>query len=148
MNIEAARQYYKESTSNRKMLEGIFTKEELEIESETFLKVKQCPSQEEFNKFFEEEILSQVDPSKTRFPIENSFSCIHLCNSRGEWLFDYDTDPKNSYFYYQFKCVYAIIMNKFSLQDDELQALMKSLVESHFKMKGITPLGTLQYKIS
>ena len=131
MNIEAARQYYKESNSNRKMLEGIFTKEELGVNT--------IPTQEEFNKFFEEEILSKVDPSKTRFPIENSFSCIHLCNSRGEWLFDYDTDPKNSYFYYQFKCVYAIIMNKFSLQDDELQALMKSLVEKHFKMKGITP---------
>ena len=140
MNIEVARQYYKESTSNRKMLEGIFTKEELEIESETFLKVKQCPSQEEFNKFFEEKILSKVDPSKTRFPIENSFSCIQLCNSRGEWLLDYDYNPKNPHFWYQFNRVNCVLRDKFSLQDGVIERLMKSPVETNFKMKGTQPL--------
>ena len=140
MNIEAARQYYKESTSNRKMLEGIFTKEELEIESETFLKVKQCPSQEEFNKFFEEEILSKIDPTKTSFPIENSFSCIHLCNSRGEWLLDYDTDPKNPHFWYQFNRVNCVLRDKFSLQDNAIERLMKSPVETNFNLKDTQPL--------
>ena len=131
MNISKAKQIYKESEESRNLLLSIFTKEELGVST--------IPSQEEFNKFFEEEILSKVDPTKTRFPIENSFSKIKLFNSNGEWLFEYNTDPENSYFWYQFDRVYLILRDKFSLQDSALQALMKSLVESHFNLNGVTP---------
>jgi hypothetical protein len=157
MNIEAARQYYKESTSNRKMLEGIFTKEELEIESETFLKVKQCPSQEEFNKFFEEEILSKIDPTKTSFPDKNNFSHIELYNSNGDWLFDYDTDTDSKYpdtdlkdphFWYEYTYVCSIFMDQFSLQDVDRHRLMKSLVASHFKIKDIQPITNVLQDIN
>ncbi len=131
MNISKAKQIYKESEDSRNLLLSIFTKEELGVST--------IPSQEEFNKFFEEEILSRVDPSKTKFPKKNSFSCIQLCNSNGEWLFDYDTDPKNSWFYYSHAYVCTIFMNKFSLQDGAIERLMKSPVETHFKMKDTQP---------
>lgn len=131
MNIEAARQYYKESNSNRKMLEGIFTKEELGVNT--------IPTQEEFNKFFEEEILSKVDPSKTRFLYKNNFSRIELCNSKGEWLFNYDYNPEKPHFWYQYDRVCFIFMNQFSLQEGDKHRLMKSLVESHFKLKDTQP---------
>jgi hypothetical protein len=126
-----------EGISIYKMLLKKFSIEELEGKIEETPKA--VVTQEEFNKFFEENILSQVDPSKTIFPNKNSFSKIKLFNSNGEWLFEYNTDPENSYFWYQFDRVYLILRDKFSLQDSALQALMKSLVESHFKMKGITP---------
>jgi hypothetical protein len=131
MNISKAKQIYKESEESRNLLLSIFTKEELGVST--------IPSQEEFNKFFEEKILSKVDPAKTRFPTKNSFSGIQLYNSKGEWLFDYDYNPKNPHFWYQFNRVNCVLRDKFSLQDEEFQSIMKSLVESHFKMNGITP---------
>ncbi len=133
--IEAARMLYRESISNRDLLLSIFTKEELEDNCVN----KKVVTQEEFNKFFVENILSKIDPSKTKFPKKNSFSCIQLCNSRGEWLFDYDSDTKNSHFWYQFKRVNCVLQEKFSLQDGEMFQLLKNLVETHFKMKDATP---------
>jgi hypothetical protein len=131
MNISKAKQVYKESKDSRNLLLSIFTKEELGVRT--------IPSKEEFNKFFEGEILSQVDPSKTRFPTKNSFSCIQLCNSKGEWLFDYDYNPKDPHFWYQYNRVNCVLQDKFSLQDDEILAFMKSLVESHFNLKDTQP---------
>jgi hypothetical protein len=127
MNIEKAKQVYKESEDSRNLLLSIFTKEELGISI--------LPSQEEFNKFFEEEILSKVDPAKTRFPRKNSFSCIQLCNSRGEWLLGYDYNPKRPYFYYQFDRTCIILRDKFSLSDVDTKRLLRSLIESHFNLK-------------
>ena len=122
--------------SLRKIIDTLTKKFSIEeLESKREEAPKSVVTQEEFNKFFEENILSKIDQTQTFFPDENNFSCIGLCNSRGEWLLDYDYNPENSYFYYQYDRVYTIIMNKFSLQDSALQTLMKSLVESHFKMK-------------
>jgi hypothetical protein len=128
--------------SLRKIIDTLTKKFSIEeLESKREEAPKSVVTQEEFNKFFEENILSKIDQTQTFFPDENNFSCIGLCNSRGEWLLDYDYNPENSYFYYQYDRVYTIIMNKFSLQDSALQTLMKSLVESHFKMKNpATPI--------
>ena len=131
MNIEAARQYYKESNSNRKMLEGIFTKEELGVNT--------IPTKEEFNKFFVENILSKVDPTKTRFPTKNSFSCIELCNSKGEWLFNYDYNPEKPHFWYHYDRVNCVLRGKFSLQDGAIERLMKSPVETNFNLMDTQP---------
>ena len=140
MNIEAARQYYKESNSNRKMLEGIFTKEELGVNT--------IPTQEEFNKFFEEEILSKVDPSKTRFLYKNNFSRIELCNSKGEWLFNYDYNPEKPHFWYQYDRVNCVLQDKFSLQDGAIERLMKSLVETNFNLMETQPKSPISWAVS
>ena len=131
MNISKAKQIYKESEDSRNLLLSIFTKEELGVST--------IPSQEEFNKFFEEKILSKVDPSKTIFPNKNSFSCIQLYNSKGEWLFDYDYNPGNPHFWYSYDRVYTIFMNKISLQDVDRHRLMKSMVEKHFNLRDTQP---------
>jgi hypothetical protein len=124
---------YRESISNRDLLLSIFTKEELEDNCVN----KKVVTQEEFNKFFEENILSRVDASKTISPDKVNFSRIQLCNYKGEWLLDYDYNPRNTHFKYHYNRVYIILRDKFSLQDDELQVLMKSLIESHFYLKGV-----------
>ncbi len=134
MNISKAKQIYKESEESRNLLLSIFTKEELGVST--------IPSQEEFNKFFEEEILSKIDRTKIIFPDlqdKNSFSRIQLRNSNGEWLFDYDTDPEKPHFLYQDGRVYSILQNQFSLQFEKMQSFMKSLVGSHFKMNDTQP---------
>ena len=66
-------------------------------------------------------------------------SRIEVLDSNGNWLLDYSTDPENSYFWYQFDRVYTILQNQFSLQFEEMQPLMKSLVETQYKMKDVTP---------
>jgi hypothetical protein len=97
-----------------------------------------APTQEEFNKFFEENILSQIDYSKTTFLDNNShvskipINRIQLNNSNGEWLFDYSYDQKHPYFWYQHDRVYLILNMQFLLQDNEIQQYMKSMIEKHF----------------
>lgn len=64
MNIEVAKQLYKENEKIRELLLSIFTEEELGVST--------IPTQEEFNTFFEDEILSKIDSSKTIFPQKNN----------------------------------------------------------------------------
>ena len=120
-----------------KMLTKKFTKEELE--GKDIPNNKQVVTQEEFNKFFEEEILSKIDQSKTIFPNKNSFSHIRLFDSNGDWLFDYDTNKENQYFYYSCSRVSTVFTKKFSLQDVDRHRLMKSLVGSHFNLHECQP---------
>ena len=146
ITLEEAKQLYNSSEEAKVFLLSKFTKDELEG--------KNIPSQEEFNKFFEENIFSQIDYSKTKF-LNDVFldgigyistiseiptSIIELRDSNDNWLFDYDYDTKNQHFWYSYDRVCAIFMNKFSLQDVDRNRLMKSLVETHFKLPGIMPL--------
>ena len=137
ITLEEAKQLYNSSEEAKAFLLSKFTKDELEG--------KNIPTQEEFNKFFEEKIFTLIDYSKTRFLDINGnvsktpTSRIKLRNSNSEWLFDYDYNQKNQHFYYSYDRVYIIFQNKFSLQDDDRHRLMKSLVEKHFNLHGITP---------
>ena len=138
ITLEEAKKLYNSSEEAKAIMLSKFTKDELEGNI--------IPSQEEFNKFVEENILSTIEYSKTIFLDSNIHmskiptSRILLKNSNGNWLFDYDYDKKNSYFEYSYSRVSTIIINKFNLQDDEIQILMKSLVEKHFNLYGVTPL--------
>ena len=114
-----------------------FTKDELEG--------KKVPTQEEFNKFFEEKIFTLIDYSKTRFLDINGnlsktpTSRIKLRNSNSEWLFDYDYNTKNQHFWYSYVRVYIIFMRQFSLQDVDRHRLMKGVVEKHFNLRDTQP---------
>ena len=135
ITLDEAKKLYNSSEESKVFLLSKFTKEELEG--------KNIPSQEEFNKFFEENIFSQIDYSKTKFLDCNGdvsktpTSRIELRDSDDKWLFDYNYDQKNQQFYYSYYRVYTIFQNQFSLQDDDI--LMKSLVEKHFNLHGVIP---------
>jgi hypothetical protein len=137
ITLEEAKKLYNSSEEAKVFLLSKFSKDELEG--------KNIPSQEEFNKFFEENIFSQIDYSKTKFLDSNGYvsktptSRIRLRNSNNKWLFDYDYDQKNQHFLYNYDRVYTIFMNTFSLQAVDRYRLMKSLLEKHFNLHVCQP---------
>lgn len=99
------------------------------------------PTQEEFNKAFNrilEGSTKRYLNAKTRDVSKEKTSRIEVLDSNGKWLLEYDYNPKNSCFYYQYMRVYWVLCEQFSLQDDEIQAFMKNLVESQYNLKGVT----------
>ena len=139
ITLEEAKKLYNSSEEAKVFLLSKFTKDELEG--------KNIPSQEEFNKFFEENIFPLIDYSKTKFLNINSYynssktptSRIELRNSDDKWFFDYNYEQKNQHFWYSYYRVYTIFMTKISLQDDDRHRLMKSMVEKHFNLHGVIP---------
>ena len=138
ITIEEAKKLYNSSEEAKVCLLSKFTKNELEG--------KTVPTQEEFNKFFEENIFPLIDYSKTKFLDCNNghvsktpTSRIELNNSDNKWLFDYNYEQKNQHFWYSYYRVYTIFMTKISLQDDDRHRLMKSMVEKHFNLHGVIP---------
>ena len=138
ITLDEAKKLYNSSEESKVFLLSKFTKDELEG--------KNIPTQEEFNKFFEENILSQIDYSKTKFLDSNAqvsktpTSTIELRDSNDNWLFDYDYDTKNQHFYYSYYNVSPIFQKTFSLQSVDRHRLMKSLVEKHFNLGNTQPL--------
>ena len=142
VSLDEAQKLYNSPTASddiKLFLLSKFTKEELEG--------KNIPTQEEFNKFFEENIFPLIDYSKTKFLNINSYynssktptSRIELRNSDDKWFFDYNYEQKNQHFWYSYYRVYTIFMTKISLQDDDRHRLMKSMVEKHFNLHGVIP---------
>ena len=145
ITLEEAKKLYNSSEEAKIFLLSKFNKNELEG--------KNIPSQEEFNKFFEENIFPLIDYSKTKFLDYNGnvsktpTSRIQLRNSDDKWLFDYNYDQKNPYFYYSHYRVYSNFQKQFSLQDVDRHRLMKSLVEKHFNLGNTQPdLATILNK--
>lgn len=109
-----------------KNLTNILNKYEVKEEATTV-------SQKKFNVAFNKILKSSIQTHK------NKTSNITVLDIDGNWLLDYYTNPKNSHFWYQYDRVYCVLRDKFSLQTDEIQAFMKSLVETQYKMPGVTP---------
>lgn len=98
-------------------------------------------TQEEFNVAFNKILEGSTKRylnAKTRDVSKEKTSRIEVLDSNGNWLLEYDYNPKNSCFYYQYMRVYWVLCEQFSLQDDEIQAFMKNLVESQYNLKGVT----------
>jgi hypothetical protein len=138
ITIEEAKKLYNSSEEAKTFLLTKFTKDELEGNI--------LPTQEEFNKFFEENILSKIDYSKTRFldcyngkVSKTPTSRIKLRNSNSEWLFDYDYDQAHKYFRYSYYSVYTIFMKHFSLDAVDVSRHMTRLVEKHFNLMDTRP---------
>jgi hypothetical protein len=141
ITIEEAKKLYNSSEEAKVFLLSKFTKDELEG--------KNIPTQEEFNKFFEENIFPLIDYSKTKFldcdgvDSKTPTSRIKLRDSNDNWLFDYNYDQKNQHFWYSYNRVCSIFMNQFHLQDVDRHRLMKSLVEKHFNLRDTQPKSYL-----
>ena len=100
-------------------------------------------TQEEFNVAFNKILEGSTKRylnAKTRDVSKEKTSRIEVLDSNGNWLLEYDYNPKNSCFYYQYMRVYWVLCEQFSLQDDEIQAFMKNLVESQYNLKGVTTI--------
>ena len=66
-------------------------------------------------------------------------SRFEIFNENGEWLFDIDYDSKNQHFWYSFYKVWIVFLNKYSINNFDFQEVMKSILEEHLNLKGITP---------
>ena len=137
ITLEEAKKLYNSSEEAKVFLLSKFTKEELEG--------KNIPTQEEFNKFFEENIFPLIDYSKTKFLDCNNghvsktpTSRIELNNSDNKWLFDYNYDQKDKHFGYSCDISF-MLYTKFYLNDFYLQPRMKNLVKKHFNLLDVTP---------
>ena len=146
ITLDEAKKLYNSSEEAKTIMLSKFSKDELEG--------KPIPTQEEFNKFFEENIFPLIDYSKTKFLDRNNnvsetpTSRIELRNSKDAWLFDYDYNNKKQPFWYSFQRVYRIFMNEFSLQDVDRHRLMKSLVEKRFNLRDTQSVRWRNYSYS
>ena len=94
-----------------------------------------------------QEILEMLEKFKTnvRFLDENCnvskypTSRFEIFNENGEWLFDIDYDSKNPRFLYSYYIILAIFRENYSINYDDFQEVMKSILEEHLNLRGVTP---------
>ena len=129
ITLDEAKKLYNSYEEGKAVLLSKFTKDELEGKTVT---------QEEFNKFFEETILSTIDDIK---PV--SGQCLgDMLNNRliirnyeDKWLFDYS----NTHFLYSYDRVGSILRSKFSLSFSEIDRLIKMQLVKNFNLPYVTP---------
>ena len=94
-----------------------------------------------------QEILEMLEKYKSnvRFLDENykvskyPTSRFDILNENGEWLFDIDYDSKNPRFLYSYYIILAIFRENYSINYDDFQEVMKSILEEHLNLRGVTP---------
>ena len=129
ITLDEAKKLYNSYEEGKAVLLSKFTKDELEGKTVT---------QEEFNKFFEDNILSTIDDIKTV-----SGQCLGdmlnnrliIRNDEDKWLFDYS----NTHFLYSYDRVGSILRSKFSLSLSEIDRLIKMQLVKNFNLPYVTP---------
>lgn len=137
MDLEKAKQAYKENPMLREILKEFFTEDEL-----TSCYISKQKTDIEFNKAFNDILKGSTQRylnPKTNKVSKNKTTRIEVLDKYGNWLLDYNTDKKNPYFRYQYDRVYTILREQLSLQDEEEESLMKRLIATQYKMKDIHP---------
>ena len=94
-----------------------------------------------------QEILEMLEKYKSnvRFLDENykvskyPTSRFDILNENGEWLFDIDYDSKNQHFLYSYYRNIIFLKLKYLINHDDFQEVMKSILEEHLNLKGVTP---------
>ena len=66
-------------------------------------------------------------------------SRFDILDENGEWLFDINYDSKNQHFWCSFYRVWIVFLNKYSINNVDFQEVMKSILEEHLNLKGVTP---------
>jgi hypothetical protein len=133
---------------NSKLLDSLTLMEEEQTDDELVSEHSLNPihpvSQEEFNKAFNKILEGSTQRYLNHLTDEVSTektTRIQVLNPEGEWLIDYDIDTKKPHFYYRYSRIYTILRIQFSLQDEEIQSLVKSLMWAQYKIKGVTPVA-------
>ena len=94
-----------------------------------------------------QEILEMLEKYKSnvRFLDENynvskyPTSSFEILNENGDWLFTIDYDSKNKRFWYSYYRILAIFRENYSINYDDFQEVMESILEEHLNLKGVTP---------
>ena len=67
-------------------------------------------------------------------------SRFEILNENWEWLFDIDYDSKNPDFWYSYYRIFIFLKLKYLINQDDFQEVMKSILEEHLNLNGVTPL--------
>ena len=66
-------------------------------------------------------------------------SRFEILNEEGKWLFDIDYDSKHQHFWYSYHRILVIFRENYSINYDDIQEVMKSILEEPLNLKGVTP---------
>ena len=66
-------------------------------------------------------------------------SHFEILGNNGEWLFDIDFDSKTPHFWYSYMGIYLFFRDKYSINIDDVQEIMKGMLEENLNLKGVTP---------
>ena len=66
-------------------------------------------------------------------------SRFKILDENGDWLFTIVYDSKNQHFWYSYYRVYSVFLNKYSINIDDFQEVMKSILEEHLNLMEATP---------
>lgn len=139
MNLEKLRKMYNENPILKVAFEDTFSKDELGLtENNPIL------SQDAFNKAFNNILKGSTQryldiDINTNSVSKKKTTRIEVLDKNNEWLIDYDTNPKNTHFWYHYDRVYYVLQNLHPLQHDDIQRRMKSLVETQYKILNTQP---------
>ena len=70
----------------------------------------------------------------TKYPTSH----FEIFNDDGDWLFDIDYDSKKQHFLYSYYRVWAVFFAKYSINYNDFQKVMKSILEEHLSLTGKT----------
>ena len=119
----------------------------IELTKDQVNKILEQTNIKDTKELVKQEILEMLEKHKSnvRFLNENCdvsnypTSRFEILNENGEWLFDIDYDSKNQHFWYSYYRILAIFREKYSINIDDFQEVMKSILEEHLNLKGVTP---------
>ena len=111
--------------------------------------LEQLTNAKDVKELIKQEILEIFEKHKSniRFLDSNGISLVskypssrfEILNNKGEWLFDVDYDQKNPHFWYSYYRIHVFFTNKYSINYDDFQEVMKSILEEHLNLKDVTP---------
>ena len=111
--------------------------------------LEQLTNSDDNKELIKQEILEIFEKHKSniRFLDSNDISLVskypssrfEILNNKGEWLFDIDYDQKNPHFWYSYSRIYEFFTNKYSINYDDIQEVIKSVLVGHLNLKGVTP---------
>ena len=119
----------------------------IELTDDQIKKVLEQTKVKDTKELVKQEILEILEKYKSnvRFLDENynvskyPTSRFEILNENGEWLFNIDYDSKNQHFWYSYYRILAIFRENYSINYDDFQEVMKSILEEHLNLKGVTP---------
>ena len=93
------------------------------------------------------EILEMLEKYKSnvRFLDENykvskyPTSRFEILDEKGDWLFTINYDSKNQRFWYSYHRVWMVLNGRYTINYDDFQEVMKSILEECLNLKGVTP---------
>ena len=119
----------------------------IELTDDQVNKILEQTKVKDTKELVKQEILEMLEKYKSnvRFLDENGkasnypTSRFEILDKNGEWLFDIDYDSKNPRFLYSFYRVWIVFFAKYSINYDDFQEVMKSMLEEHLSLKEVTP---------